>query len=355
MRIAVFSAKPFDRAAFDEANLRYRHELVYLEAGLTLDSAERARGCGAVCVFVSDRLDAPVLACLATAGVRLVVLRSAGFDHVDLQAAVALGITVAHVPAYSPHAIAEHAVALLLALDRHIAQASARTRAGNFLLDGLMGFDLDGKTVAVIGTGRIGSVLCRILTGFGCRLLAHDPYPDESVRATGTLYVSLDRALAEADVISLHVPLDSRTRHLIDARAVGLMKPGVVLINTSRGAVVDTEALLRGLESGRIGAAGLDVYEHEAPLFFRDRSATGIEDPLLARLLALPNVIVTPHQAFFTREALANIAETTLANASAFQTGRGKLWVAPCEDLGKAHRAPAPSRSSRPIILSTAR
>ncbi|TVP78643.1 MAG: 2-hydroxyacid dehydrogenase [Gemmatimonadales bacterium] len=325
MKIAVFSTKPYDREALDEANHRHDHDLTYFEARLQPPTAELARGFEAICPFVNDELSGPVLRTLAEGGVRLLTLRSAGFNHVDLDAARELGLTVARVPAYSPHAVAEHAAGLVLALNRKFHRAWARVREGNFALNGLLGFDLQGKTVGVVGTGRIGEVFARIMAGFGCRLLAHDPHPSDEVLALGAEYVSMEDLLSQSDIVALHLPLTPATRHLIDEPAVSAMKEGAMLINTSRGGLVDTRAVIEGLKSGRIGALGLDVYEEEEELFFEDLSDTVIHDDVFARLLTFPNVLITGHQGFFTREALQNIAETTLANASAFETGRGTL------------------------------
>jgi D-lactate dehydrogenase len=252
---------------------------------------------------------------------------------VDLKAAAELGITVARVPAYSPYAVAEHAVGLILTLNRHFHRAYARVREGNFALDGLLGFDLHGRTVGIIGTGRIGTIFARIMGGFGCRLLGVDPFPRDEATELGVRYVALDEALHESDIIALHLPLTPHTRHLIDARALDRMKDGVMLVNTSRGAIVDTRAVIASLKSGKLGSLGLDVYEEEADLFFEDLSNTVIQDDVFARLLTFPNVLVTGHQGFFTREALANIAETTLANVTAFETGSGTLERVTAEEV----------------------
>jgi D-lactate dehydrogenase len=276
---------------------------------------------------VNDALDRTVLETLAAHGTRLVALRSAGFNNVDLAAARDLGITVARVPAYSPHAVAEHAVGLILALDRKIHRAYARVREGNFSLSGLVGFDLFGRTVGVVGTGKIGLAFARIMAGFGCRLLATDPARSTEAEGLGVRYVELDELLAGSDVVSLHCPLTPETRHLLDARRIRLMRRGAMLINTGRGALVETRAVIDGLKSGHIGHLGLDVYEEEEALFFEDRSQVVIQDDVFMRLLTFPNVIVTAHQGFFTREALHNIAETTLANVTAFERGRGELNV----------------------------
>jgi D-lactate dehydrogenase len=325
LKIAVFSTKPYDREALDAANHRHAHELDFFEARLQPSTAELARSFEAICPFVNDELSAPVLRTLADGGVRLLTLRSAGFNHVDLDEAAKLGVSVARVPAYSPHAVAEHAVGLILALNRKFHRAYARVREGNFALHGLLGFDLHGKTVGVAGTGRIGSVFARIMSGFGCRILAHDPHPNEEVTTLGAEYVPMGELLAHSDIVALHLPLTPATRHLIDGPAVAGMKEGAMLINTSRGGLVDTRAVIEGLKSGRIGALGLDVYEEEEELFFEDLSDTVIHDDVFARLLTFPNVLITGHQGFFTREALANIAETTLGNATAFEQGEGEL------------------------------
>lgn len=319
MQVAVFSARPHDMASLTAANAAAGHELVFHEARLAADAAALAAGAGAVCAFVNDDLSAPVIARLAAAGVRLLALRSAGFNHVDIAAAARAGIAVGRVPAYSPHAVAEHAVALILTLNRKTHRAYNRVREGNFELHGLLGFDLHGKTVGIVGTGLIGRVLARILAGFGCRLVAHDPFPHSEMAALGVAYVGMDDLLAECDVVTLQCPLTPETRHLIDDAAIARMKRGVMLVNTSRGAVVDTRAVIRGLKSGTIGSLGLDVYEEEEALFFEDFSDRFIEDDVFARLLTFPNVLVTGHQAFFTAEALAGIAETTIANLTAFE------------------------------------
>lgn len=325
MRIAVFSTKPYDRSSLDEANRSHGHDLTYFESRLTPDTVSLADDFEGVCAFVNDQLDAGVIESLAKKGTRILLLRSAGFNHVDLRKADELGITVARVPAYSPYAVAEHAVGLILTLNRKFHRAHNRVREGNFALDGLIGFDLNGKTVGAIGTGKIGAVFCQIMGGFGCRILAHDPYPNEAVEAMGAEYVDLDRLFAEADIIALHLPLTPETHHMIDSDAVAKMREGVMLINTSRGGLVDTVAMIEGLKSRRIGALGLDVYEEEADLFFEDLSGTVIQDDVFARLLTFPNVLITGHQGFFTREALEAIAETTLGNATAFGGGEGEL------------------------------
>lgn len=318
----MFSAHAFDRQFFDEANAGHRHEITYLEPRLSIATVRLASRSPVVCAFVNDHLDAPVLTQLAEAGTRMIALRSAGFNHVDVAAAKGLGLTVARVPAYSPHAVAEHTIALILGLNRKLPRAYARVRDGNFSLEGLLGFDLHGRTVGIVGTGRIGSVVARILTGFGCRVLATDVAPSPACLALGVEYLPFSDLLVESEILTLHAPLTRETRHLIDAAAIARMTRGVMLINTSRGALVDTPAVVAGLKSGQIGYLGLDVYEEEEGLFFEDHSSYVIQDDVFARLLTFPNVVVTAHQAFFTREALMGIAETTLDNVSAFEQGR---------------------------------
>ena len=321
MKLAVFSAKSYDRsylAAANEAAGR-PHDIAFFEAHLAPSTVPLAAGATAVCPFVNDTVDGPVLEALAAEGTRLIALRSAGFNNVDLPAAKRAGITVARVPAYSPWAVGEHAVALMMALNRKTHRAYARVREGNFSLEGLLGFDFHGRTVGLVGAGRIGLVVARIMTGFGCRVLAHDPAPSDELKKLGIAIVTLDELLAQSDIISLHCPLTPETRHLIDDAAVGRMKSGVMLINTSRGAVVETRAVIDGLKSGKIGYLGLDVYEEEGDLFFEDLSEQVLQDDLFARLLTFPNVLITGHQAFFTHEALTAIAETTIANISAFE------------------------------------
>lgn len=326
MKIAVFSTKPYDRDALDRANKAHGHDLVYFESRLSPATASLARGFDAICPFVNDDLSESVIEVVASSGVRLLTLRSAGFNHVDLRAAAQRQVVVARVPAYSPHAVAEHAIGMILTLNRKFHRAYARVRDGNFSLEGLLGFDLCGKTIGVLGTGKIGTVFCSIALGFGCRVVAHDAYQSPEVEKLGVKYATLGEVLAEADIVALHLPLTPETRHLIDAAAISRMKAGVMLINTSRGALVDTRAVISGLKSGRIGSLGLDVYEEEADLFFEDLSNTVIQDDVFARLLTFPNVLITGHQGFFTKEALERIAETTLSNATAFETGTGPLY-----------------------------
>lgn len=321
MRVVVFSSKPHDVEFLTAANEHVGHELTFLEPRLTPETASLADGFPVVCPFVNDQLDRPVLERLAEGGARMLALRSAGTSHVDVPAAMEIGFIVAHVPAYSPHAVAEHTVGMILALNRKLHRAYARVREGNFSLEGLLGFDLHGRTVGVIGTGAIGGAFVRIMLGFGCRVIGFDPMPNDELRTLGVTYLELDELFETSDVVSLHCPLTPATHHLIDARAIDRMKPGVMLVNTSRGGLIDTGAAIDGLKSERIGALGLDVYEEEAGLFFEDLSGRVIQDDVLMRLLTFPNVLVTAHQGFFTREALVDIAETTLANVTAFERG----------------------------------
>ncbi len=321
MRILFFSSQAYDSESFQASNHRHGFELHFQQAHLQADTAVLAQGFEVVCAFVNDDLSRPVLERLAAGGTRLVALRSAGYNHVDLAAAEALGLPVVHVPAYSPHAVAEHAVGLILTLNRRLHRAYNRTREGDFSLHGLTGFDLHGKRVGVIGTGQIGETFARIMAGFGCELLAYDPYPNPRIQALGGRYLALDALLAESDIVSLHCPLTADTRHLIHAQRLATMKPGAMLINTGRGALVNAAALIEALKSGQLGYLGLDVYEEEADIFFEDRSDQPLQDDVLARLLSFPNVVVTAHQAFLTREALAAIADTTLDNIAAWQDG----------------------------------
>lgn len=337
MRVAVFSTKSYDEQFLTAANADHQHQLMLLEPRLTPETAVLAAGVPAVCAFVNDRLDAPVLRTLADGGARLIALRSAGFNHVDVAAAERFHLTVARVPAYSPHAVAEHTIGLILALNRKIHRAYARVRDGNLSLEGFLGFDLHGRTVGVIGTGKIGAVVTQILQGFGCRVLAYDPRPDPACRARGVRYAPLPAVLAESEIVTLHCPLLPQTRHLIDAAAIARMRRGVMLINTSRGGLVDTPAVIEALKAGAIGALGLDVYEEEAGLFYEDQSNRVIQDDVFARLLTFPNVLITGHQAFFTQEALTQIARTTLGNITEFErTGSCAHAVTAAGRLGRA-------------------
>ena len=322
MKVAVFSNKPYDRKSLESANILHKHELIFFEPHLVEQTCSLAIGFPAVCVFVNDQLDAKVLSVLAEQGTRLIALRCAGFNNVDLTAAQKLGLKVVRVPAYSPYAVAEHTIGLILALNRKIHRAFTRVREGNFALDGLLGFDLHGKTVGIIGTGKIGTIVIKIMKGFGCDILAFDPFPKQKCKSLGAKYVSFQELLSQSDIITLHCPLNSKTQHIIDDHALSQMKTGVMLLNTSRGALVDTKAVIQYLKSGKVGYLGLDVYEEEAALFFENLSDNVIQDDIFARLLTFPNVIITGHQAFFTQNALKNIAETTLANITAFELGK---------------------------------
>ena len=310
IKVAFFDAKAYDKPSFEQYGSLYDVRFKYLETKLNEDTVDLARGCDAVCVFVNDTVNAAVIDRLYEYGVRLIALRSAGYNNVDLQAAFGK-IHVVHVPAYSPYAVAEHAIALLLTSVRRIHKAYNRTREFNFSLNGLTGFDFHGKTVGVVGTGKIGRIFIDICRGFGMNVIAYDLFP---AKDSGITYVSLEELLEQSDIISLHCPLTDETRHMINAEAIGKMKKGVVIVNTSRGALIDAEALLEGIKARKIGAACLDVYEEEADVFFEDRSGHILNDDLLSRLISMPNVIVTSHQAFLTEEALNNIAETTVSN-----------------------------------------
>ena len=323
MKIILFGTQPYDRESFERIRPAFGFEICYHRSHLNAANAVLARGADAVCIFVNDVTDADTIRELAAMGVKLIALRCAGFNNVDLTAAARYGIPVVRVPAYSPHAVAEHAVALMLALNRKIHRAYWRTRDGNFSLHGLMGFDMYGKTAGIIGTGKIARELIRILKGFGMEVLAYDLYPDEAyVAQSGITYVELEELYRRSDIISLHCPLTDRTRYMIGDVAISQMKPGVVLINTGRGQLIHTEALIDGLKEKRIGAAGLDVYEEEAGYFYEDTSDRIMDDDVLARLLSFNNVIVTSHQGFFTREALDNIARITMLNISEFEVGK---------------------------------
>lgn len=329
MKTAVFSARRYDQALLAEANRAAGHELLFIQDRLTAETAALARGCAAVCVFVNDCVDAEVLQRLADQGTRLVATRSTGYNHIDAAAAGRLGVAVVRVTDYSPHSVAEFAVGLLLAVNRKIARASMRTREGNFELDGLMGFDLHGKTVGVIGTGKIGSIFARIMLGFGCTVLGHDTHPDPAFEQSGGRYVPVRELLAGSDVISLHCPLTEETHHIVDAASLAQVKRGAILVNTSRGGLVDTEAAVQALKSGQLGGLAIDVYEQEASLFFQDLSSTIITDDVIQRLVSFPNVIVTGHQAFFTVEAIGQIMATTLGSITAFERGEPLLHRIP--------------------------
>ncbi|KQO29032.1 2-hydroxyacid dehydrogenase [Pseudomonas chengduensis] len=322
MRICLFSSKTYDRDSFLAASGSSDWHLQFHEARLTRDSVALAKGNDVVCAFINDDLSAAVLEQLAAGGTRLIALRSAGYNHVDLAAAQRLGLPVVRVPAYSPHAVAEHAVALVLALNRRIHRAFNRTREGDFSLHGLTGFDLHGKTVGVVGGGKIGQVFARIMHGFGCQVLIYDPFPLTGLGELGARQAPLEEVIASSDILSLHCPLTDDSYHLIDAARLAQMKRGAMLINTGRGALVDAPVLIKALKSGQLGYLGLDVYEEESELFFEDHSDLPLQDDTLARLLSFPNVIVTAHQAFLTHEALDAIARTTLDNIAAWLAGQ---------------------------------
>jgi D-lactate dehydrogenase len=318
MQIAVYSAHKFERI-YLEKHLA-KHSLRFLEARLTLETASLAQGMQAICIFVNDDASAPVLQRIKELGVKYLALRSAGFNHVDIKEAKRLDIKVARVPDYSPAAIAEHTVALMLALNRKLIKANARVHDLNFSLDGLVGFDMSGKTVGILGTGKIGSVVARIMHGFSCKILAYDPYENESLKTTYNVqytdYLSLCR---QSDIITLHLPLTPESKYIIGKESIEVMRPGVMLINTSRGALVDTKEVIKGLKAGKIGSFGIDVYEEEGGLFFEDHSESILQDDVIARLMTFRNVMITSHQAFLTQEALDKIAETTAYNLSCWE------------------------------------
>lgn len=324
MKTAVFSARPYDRRYLAEANAqdhsRDDFEFAYFDVGLDASTVGLASGFDAVCVFVNDRLDAPVLRALHALGVRAVLLRCAGFNNVDVAAAEQLGLFVARVPAYSPEAVAEHALALIMTLNRQTHRAYNRVREGNFMLDGLLGRTLHGRTVGIVGTGKIGLATARIMKGLGCTVLGFDPYPSPAFAEIGET-VALDELLTRADIVSLHCPLTPETHHLINEESLGRMKPGAMLVNTSRGGLVNTDAVVRALKSRHLGHLAIDVYEQESALFFQDLSGEIIDDDLFQRLMTFPNVLVTGHQGFFTVEALQEICSITLGNLADFANG----------------------------------
>lgn len=321
MIVTMFSSKSYDERYFSEANEASNHDLVFQEAKLTDQTATLATGSRAVCAFVNDHLDRPVLEQLKAGGTEFIAMRCAGFNNVDLNAAGELGLKVVRVPAYSPHAVAEHTIALLLTLNRRIHRAYNRVREGNFSLNGLVGFDLHGLTVGIIGTGKIGCIAAQLFKGFGCKVICYDVVENEAMAALGASYVSLDTLFAQSNIISLHCPLLESTYHMIDEAAIRKMQRGVTILNTSRGALIDARAVTRGLKSGHIGNLAIDVYEEEDSLFFEDQSSKVIQDDVFARLLTFPNVLITGHQAFFTDTALTQIAAVTLANLSELEQG----------------------------------
>lgn len=321
-KIAFFGAKPYDVASFDKVNEKYNYDIRYYKGHLNPNNVVLTQDTDAVCIFVNDTADAAVIDAMVDNGVKLLALRCAGFNNVDLKAAKGK-LPVVRVPAYSPYAVAEYSLALMLSLNRKIHRAYWRTRDGNFSLNGLMGFDMHGKTIGIIGTGKIAKILIRLLKGFGMRILAYDLYPDMKFAGEeGISYVSLDELYRESDIISLHCPLTDQTKYMIDKDSIDKMKEGVMIINTGRGQLINTNDLIEGLKEKKIAAAGLDVYEEEGEYFYEDKSDKIIDDDVLARLLSFNNVIVTSHQAFFTKEALHNIAETTLQNIEDFRCHR---------------------------------
>lgn len=322
MKVAVFSTRKYDRELLTHANATHGHALSFFDVRLTAETAALAAGYPAICVFVNDAVDAATLAILHEGGTRLIATRSTSFNHIDLVVAKRLGMRVARVTDYSPYSVGEFATGLLLAVNRKIHRAYNRTRDGNFELDGLMGFDLHGRTVGVIGTGKIGTVFAGIMRGFGCTVLGADVHVNPQFEAQGGRYLQLAEVIAASDVLSLHCPLTPSTRYLINAQSLATMRPGAVLINTSRGGLVDTEAVIESLKTGQLGGLAIDVYEQEADLFFQDLSSAIIADDVIQRLVSFPNVIVTGHQAFFTREAVGTIMATTLANISQFESGQ---------------------------------
>ncbi len=321
MKVAIFSTKPYDQKFLEAANSQAAHELEFHEARLSTDTAALAAGADAVCAFVNDQLDAKVIGLLAKAGIRLIVLRCAGFNQVDLEAAAACGISVRRVPAYSPYAVAEFALGMILTLNRQYHRAYNRVREGNFSIEGLMGFDLHGKTVGIIGTGKIGCLTAKPLAALGCHVIGCDPTENPDFNALGGSYVPLESLLAQSDIVSLHCPLTPDSHHLINAQSMAKMRDGVMIINTSRGALINAVEMVAALKSRKVGYLGIDVYEQEGDLFYQDLSNQIIQDDVIQRLLTFPNVLVTSHQAYFTDTALRNISETTFRNLDDFATG----------------------------------
>lgn len=326
MKVAIFSTKSYDRQFFTAANIQHQHQLTFLEPKLDRHTAILAKDATAVCIFVNDEVDRDTLAALASHHVNLIALRSAGYNNVDVQAAKNLGIKLVRVPAYSPYAVAEHTVGLILTLNRKLHRAYNRVREGNFSLEGLLGFDLHGRTIGIIGTGKIGAVTAQIMTGFGCKVIAYDPFRNPDCEAIGVEYMELAQLFSQSDIITLHCPLTPENYHLINKEAIAQMKPHVMLINTSRGALIDTDAIITALKSSQIGGLGLDVYEQESALFFEDRSDRIMQDDTFARLMTFPNVMITGHQAFFTEDAMRSIAEVTLSNITQIEQKQ------PCEN-----------------------
>jgi D-lactate dehydrogenase len=332
IKLAVFSSKNWVTTSFDAVNQQFKFEIAYFEARFDHKTALLAAGADAICVFVNDKVDAPALEILKEQGVRLVALRCAGFNNVDIDKAKALGIGVVRVPAYSPYAVAEHTLGLILALNRKLHKAYTRVRDGNFALDGLLGFDIHNKTIGVVGTGKIGQIFCKLMHGFGTRILAFDKFPNQEMQDMGVEYVDLQTLYQQSDIISLHCPLTYETYHMINDYAIASMKPGVMIVNTSRGPLIDTNAVIEGLKKGKVGYLALDVYEEEEALFFEDLSEKVIHDDQFVRLETFPNVLITAHQAFFTKEAIQNISDTTFKNISDYlKTNSSENQVLPPE------------------------
>lgn len=321
MKLTFFSSQTYDKTFFEEHNKKFGFSIEFFEVALSESTVNLIDQSDAICVFVNDRVTLPVIKLLAAKGVKVIALRCAGFNNVDLMAAVQYNIRVVRVPAYSPHAVAEHAAAMIMTLNRKTHKAYNRIREQNFSLSGLMGFDLFGKTIGVIGTGNIGMVFCKIMLGFGCRVVAYDIKQEDSMVEAGVTYLQLDELLSESDIVSLHCPLNEKTHYLIGQDTIRLMKKGAMLINTSRGGLIDTKKVIKALKSGKLGAVGIDVYEQEETLFFQNLSDHIIADDIIARLISFPNVLITAHQGFFTQEAMDQIASTTLANLKAFESG----------------------------------
>ena len=319
MKIALFSAKGYDKEYFDKTNKHYNNNITYFEAGLNKDTATITQGFDGVCIFVNDDLNKETIEKIAANGIKIIALRCAGFNNVDITAAHANNIKVVRVPAYSPQAVAEHAVALILTLNRKTHKAYNRVRESNFSLEKLTGFNLYEKTVGVIGTGIIGRAFCNIMLGFGCRVIAYDIYESDELKSKGVKYVTLDKLFETADIISLHCPLTPETKHMINETAFAKMKKGMMLINTGRGALIDTKDAIKALKDEKLGYLGIDVYEQETNIFFRDLSESIMQDEVFSRLMTFPNVLVTAHQAFFTNEALDQIASVTLNNLKEFE------------------------------------
>ncbi|MBN1116118.1 MAG: 2-hydroxyacid dehydrogenase [Bacteroidales bacterium] len=329
-KLAVFSSKKWVSSSFNEVNDRYNFEISYFEPQLNNKTAPLTKGFDAVCIFVNDNVDSEVIDELKANGVKLIALRCAGFNNVDIARAKEVGIGVVRVPAYSPYAVAEHTLGLILALNRKLHRAYSRVRDGNFALDGLLGFDIHNKTIGIIGTGKIGEIFINLLQGFECRILAYDKFPNKELEAKGIKYVDLQTIYSQCDIISLHCPLTYETYHLINDYAIRSMKENVMIVNTSRGKLIDTSAVIEGLKTGKVGYLGLDVYEEEEALFFEDFTEKVIQDDQFVRLQTFPNVLITSHQAFFTKEAVHNISETTFTNIKAYlKTGESENLVLP--------------------------